>query len=321
MSLLLAKRERSIHDEHRKFQDNWTDEFLFVLHGTNPLCLICHKTCSGFKRCNLECHFQTMHTKFNDTFPPGSNIRKNKIEQLTALLGEQQKLMHRTNSMSEHLTEATSEIVWILARAKKTFYDAEIVKDFLALAESLYADFSNKDAIIKQLKVLQLSDSTIMRRVEDIGKIISNQLIADLSAASCFSITLDESALCVGQLPKDDSFREEMLCLLPLLGQTRDEDILSALLKFFNENKLNWSEISHFVGFHCIIHQEVLDNKGKSEPELRNPEWILKLALLTDITLGLNTLNLRIQGREKHPGNTLLVVEAFQKNNHKIVRT
>ena len=41
---------RSIQDEHRKFQEKWTDKFLFVLHGMNPLCLICKQTCAGFKR-------------------------------------------------------------------------------------------------------------------------------------------------------------------------------------------------------------------------------------------------------------------------------
>ncbi len=57
---------------------------------------------------------------------------------------------------------------------KKTFSDSEIVKDcFLASAEILFAEFDNKDAIIKQIKGLQLSDSTIMRRIENIGKDVS----------------------------------------------------------------------------------------------------------------------------------------------------
>lgn len=35
-----------------------------------------------------------------------------------------------------------------------------------------------------------------------------------------------------------------MLCLLPLLGQTRGEDILNSLLTFFNERKLYWSKLA-----------------------------------------------------------------------------
>lgn len=419
------RKVRTIQDEHRKFQEKWTDEFLFVLHGSNPLCLLCKQTRSGFKRSNLERHFQTTHPKFNETYAPGSELRRRKIEQLTASLSEQQKLIHRTTSTAECLTEASFEIAWILARAKKPFSDSEIVKDcFLASAEILFTEFENKDAIIKQIKGLQLSDSTITRRIEDIGADVSAQLIEDVSAAPCFSIAVDESTdvvdiaqLCVWvRFPKDNYFREEMLCLLPLLGQTRGEDIMNALLTFFNERKLSWSklasvctdgapsmrgkekgliglmkkreDIPNFTSFHCIIHQEALvsklrnnsfldvmqtvvrvvnfivsralthrqfrqlieeydteygdlvmhsevrwlsrgrvlerflsllseirtflECKGKHEPELKEPHWILQLAFLTDITSHMNTVNLQLQGRDKLPSKMLNTIRAFQ---------
>ena len=63
----------------------------------------------------------------------------------------------------------------------------------MATAEILFMDFDNKDAIVKQIKGLQLSDSTIMRWIEDIGKDASDQLLADHTAAPCFSIAVDES--------------------------------------------------------------------------------------------------------------------------------
>lgn len=114
-----------------------------------------------------------------------------------------------------------------------------MVKDcFLASAEILLTDFDNKDAFIKQIKVLQLSDSTLTRRMEDIGKDLCDQLLAGLRAVPCFSIAVDESTditdvaqLCVGmRFPKENSFRGEM-SLLPLHGQTRGEDILHVLRK------------------------------------------------------------------------------------------
>lgn len=128
----------------------------------------------------------------------------------------QQRLLHRTTSVSERVTEATFEIAWILAR-HKVFSDAEIIKEcFMASAEIMYADFSNREAIIKQIKGLQLSDTTVIRRIEEIGDDIRGQLITDLSASPCFSIAVDESTdicdvaqLCVWvQFPKEDSFQE-----------------------------------------------------------------------------------------------------------------
>ena len=88
--------------------------------------------------------------------------------------------------------------------------------------------------------------------MEDIGKDISDQLLADLRAASCFSIAVDENTdvtdvaqLCTWvRFPKENCFQEEMLCLLPLHGQTRGEDILNALLVFFEENNLSWSKLA-----------------------------------------------------------------------------
>ena len=164
------RKVRAIQDEHRKFQEKWTEEFAFVLHGTNSLCLICQKVCSGFRRENLERHLRMTHPNFNKMYPPGSNLMKNKIEQLTALIVGQQKLIHRSTSAAKNLTEASFEIAWILAKHKKSFTDAEVVKKiFLASAEIIHVDFNNKDEIIKQIRGIQLSDTTVMRRIEELG--------------------------------------------------------------------------------------------------------------------------------------------------------
>ena len=58
--------------------------------------------------------------------------------------------------------------------------------------------------------------------------------------------------------------------------------------------------------------REFLASKGRNEQVLENPEWIMKLAFLTDITCHLNALNLQLQGKEKHHGSMLHVVTAFQ---------
>lgn len=58
--------------------------------------------------------------------------------------------------------------------------------------------------------------------------------------------------------------------------------------------------------------REFTASKGRVEPELENPEWIMKLAFLTDLTCHLNALNLKLQGRDKHPAAMLGVVTAFQ---------
>ena len=126
---------------------------------------------------------------------------------------------------------------------RKTFSDSEIVKGcFLVSAEVLFRDL-DKDPILKQIKGLQLSDSTIKRQMEDIRKDIFDQLLADMHTAPCVSIAVGESIdvtdvaqLCVWlRFPKENSFGEEMLTALPTHGQTRGEDILNALQVCFEE--------------------------------------------------------------------------------------
>ena len=59
-------------------------------------------------------------------------------------------------------------------------------------AEVLFRDL-DKDPILKQIKGLQLSDSTIKRQMEDIRKDIFDQLLADMHTAPCVSIAVGES--------------------------------------------------------------------------------------------------------------------------------
>ena len=157
----------------------------------------------------------------------------------------------------------------------------------------------NKDDIIKQILKLQVSDSTVIKRVEVISDNILSQLLKDIESAAFFSLALDESTdrTDIAQLavwvrfPKGDTFSEEKLGLLPLTGQTRGQDIHSALMRFFRgpgktinlKNLVSVTtdgapsmigkekaviallrsdpEIPEFFSYHCILHQEQLCNK------------------------------------------------------------
>ena len=85
----------------------------------------------------------------------------------------------------------------------------------------------------------------------------------------CFSIALDESTdvndvaqLCVWVLfPQNESFREELLCLLPLQGQTRGEDILIARFTVFDDNNIDWSNLA------SVCTEHVRDGEGTHRPD------------------------------------------------------
>jgi len=123
--------------------------------------------------------------------------------------------------------------------------------------------------------------------------------LKDIESAAFFSLALDESTdrtdivqLVVWvRFPKGDTFSEEMLALLPPTGQTRGQDIHSAIMSFFRgpsktinlKNLVSVTtdgapsmigkekgvtallrsdpEIPEFFSYHCILHQEELRSK------------------------------------------------------------
>jgi len=140
---------------------------------------------------------------------------------------------------NDNVTGASFKPAWSTAKANKPATEGEFLKT--DCANSLLSYFKNKDDIIKQILKLQISDSTVIRRVEVISDNISSQLLKDIESAALFSLALDESTdrTDIGQLvvwvrfPKGDTFSYEMLALLPLTSQTRGQDIHSALTIFF----------------------------------------------------------------------------------------
>ncbi|MBN3307224.1 GT2D2 protein, partial [Amia calva] len=273
----VAKRRiRSIQEEHRKFQEKWTDRYFFVPHD-------------------------------------GTSSLKGQIK-------GQQKMMDRSSNV------ATYEIAWILARNKKAFTDAEIVKEcFLASAKILYTDFTNKEAILKQMKGLQLSDSTIPRCIEDTGEAIGKQLITDISEFVTFHCIIHQEALvtklkdCDLQNVMQQVVRVVNFIIARALNHRQFRELLEEYRTQYGDliihNEVRWlSRGRVFERFLSLLHQirEFVASKGREEPELDDPQWILKLAFLTDITCHLNTVNLQLQGKAKTLGKMLRVVTASQ---------
>ncbi|XP_078504859.1 general transcription factor II-I repeat domain-containing protein 2A-like [Lissotriton helveticus] len=200
---------------------------------------------------------------------------------------------------SESVTETSFKICYLLAKHKKTFTDAELVKEcFLSAAEILFDNYTNKACLLKEISALQLSDSTCARRIEAMGQNVQEQVIKAVRESPFFSIALDESTdrgdvaqllVCMRYLDQSLHPKEVFLCLLPLQGHTRGEDILDSMCNYFKTSHIQLNTlvsittdgalIGHDRGFiymlkrkligqtvidsHCIIHQEVLCTKLK----------------------------------------------------------
>uniref|UniRef100_A0A3P8TSU5 DUF4371 domain-containing protein n=1 Tax=Amphiprion percula TaxID=161767 RepID=A0A3P8TSU5_AMPPE len=203
---MAKKFKRKLCDEHRTFQQSWEEEFAFV------------EKQSISKRTNLQRHQDSCHKDFKVDFPPGGNIRKDRICSLIGNLRGQQTVLRF--SCKDRITEASFKEAWNVARSLRSFTEGEL---------------------IKSISKLQLSDSTLSRRVENISDDLFIKLIDDLQKTQLFSLAIDESTdvsetaqlMIWARFFNGDTFMEEMLALLPLTGQTRGEDICLALMDFF----------------------------------------------------------------------------------------
>jgi hypothetical protein len=81
-----------------------------------------------------------------------------------------------------------------LAKKKKPFEDGNVIKECLVVAgDLLFNEFKNKTALCSAIKEVQLSRSTVTRRVEYMSDDIEQQMRQDLEICEFFSLQLDES--------------------------------------------------------------------------------------------------------------------------------
>lgn len=253
MSGVSCKCKRKISEEHRMFQDEWETEY-FVVPNKNSAatCLICRESIT-LKKYNISRHFTTKHKSFNDTFPPGSSLRNEKLQFFKRSLNQQQNVMSVALSQDSAVTKASYEICYILGKHMKPFTDAEIVKEcFVSAADILFDKFSNKKQILADIKKIQLSDSTCTRRIEDISKYIYEDVLDNLRKCKFFSLAFDSStdisatsqcSVFVRYCTENNLIVEQFLKFLSMKGQTRGIDYLDTICNYLEQNDIDIQKI------------------------------------------------------------------------------
>ncbi|GFY03403.1 dimer_Tnp_hAT domain-containing protein [Trichonephila clavipes] len=167
---------------------------------------------------------------------------------LKSSITKQQSIFTKPKQQSKAATVASIKVAHLLAKKKKPFIDAEIMKEaMLVAADSLFDDFKNKTEILGAINMLQLSARTATRRIELIASNLEAKLANDVETCEFFSIQLGEStdavdtaqlAISVKMVFDGFSTNEEFLKILPLTARTQGRDIFSLFKEFAIENKL-----------------------------------------------------------------------------------
>lgn len=291
-------KKRKVDSENRKFLAEWTEQYCFTLPERPqavPVCLICNKTVAIIKSGNLKRHYETTHQQFHKNFPLGSDVCKEKLQTYLTSYKTSTNLLVRCMSEQEKSTEAALRVCWTLNKHQKPFSDSEIVKE--CMLEVATALFVEKNDVITAIQSIPLSARSNTRRTEILAAEIKTTLLELLEKAPCYALALDESSDIVDDEQMSifvrffhtecQIFREELLAILPLKGNTRGEDLFKVINDFFIKYNISYDKIvsistdgapamigkekgvvkrikdknSGLISYQCIIHQAALCGK------------------------------------------------------------
>ncbi|XP_067135468.1 EPM2A-interacting protein 1-like [Centruroides vittatus] len=186
----VVKKIKTNDTSSRPYQTEWSDKYGVIEKNRTTLCLICNEKVTS-RTYNVKRHFEKMH----------SSLSLSTDEERRIYFLQKKKENHSQTSVLEtflipknNITAASFQVAHCIARQGKPLSEGEIVKQaVLECSATLFADFKEKDLIIKRINELPISRNTIKDRVIELERNIFSQIHNDLNYAQMYSIALDES--------------------------------------------------------------------------------------------------------------------------------
>ena len=124
-------KKRKIDSEHRAFNSDWTNKYLFVTNKDKIICLVCRETVAVPKECNLRRHLETQHPTIAKL---DRNKKSLKVASLVKSLGKEDQFFKVFDNESAKPTNVSFQISKKIAASWKCFTDGEFVKKCMLLA-------------------------------------------------------------------------------------------------------------------------------------------------------------------------------------------
>ena len=232
----------------REFHEEWTMDYSFVEKNGKAICLVCNVTVSSLKKYNIKRQYKT-HANFIRKHPVGSKLQKSWITKACEEIEYRRNIFSSGNKRLKDQTSASFKLALLIAKKKRPMVEGEeIIKLVLHIVTKYLGDKASTFAT-----GIPLSDSMMIRRVEMMSELVSEQLIQSQEDAVFFSIALDEStdATDIAQpaifgriVDQELNIKEKLLGLFAMEGRTRGVDILNALKKCAEKMNFHWDKLT-----------------------------------------------------------------------------
>jgi hypothetical protein len=121
----LCQKKRKVDAENCQFQDNWMEDYYFILNKGLPVCLLCNESISVNKEYNLKRHFTSRHA---DHQTIDGQLRKDEIQKLKNL-DTQQQMFNKQRTQHHSIVKASfvvsvskkiakQSVIYVLKRKK-----------------------------------------------------------------------------------------------------------------------------------------------------------------------------------------------------------
>lgn len=113
-----SKRPRTVDQENRQFNDEWTVQFLMTpLSSGGMLCLECNSTIKTVKRSNAKSHYDAKHGSAYGKMT--AEFRREKVQSLITSRQRQQTLMRGPTEDNKKAVLASAKIAYLINKRGK----------------------------------------------------------------------------------------------------------------------------------------------------------------------------------------------------------
>uniref|UniRef100_A0A3Q3BZE1 Uncharacterized protein n=1 Tax=Haplochromis burtoni TaxID=8153 RepID=A0A3Q3BZE1_HAPBU len=268
--------------------------FILPAASSKPVCLICSETVALIKSGNVKRHYETKHKAFEQSYPPKSELRSQKISSLRAQYDQSTRILTSSCTTQQRAHECSLRVAWILGQHKKPFVDAGVVKECMSAVAETLLEGKQKEELCDKIKQIPMSASTATKRSEILAQDVLSQQEEAIHKTPCVGLAVDESTdvsdnaqlLVYVRFFNNDKkeFCEDLLSVTSLHSTTRGEDIYVAIKEMLTKRGIEPNQVvsittdgapammgrekgavarmkednPELISYHCIIHQSVL---------------------------------------------------------------